>query len=59
MSEKLIKNIAIDLLCVTTIWGLLNNPYVAFSQRPCAFMPMATTILGGGISILVISRYIS
>jgi hypothetical protein len=59
MSEKLIKNIAIDLICITTVWGLLNNPYVAFSNRPCALMPMATTIIGGGISIFAISKYFS
>jgi len=59
MSEKLIKNIAVDLLCIATIWGLINNPYVAFSNRPCALMPMATTIIGGGISIFAIRKYIS
>jgi hypothetical protein len=59
MSEKLIKNIAVDLLCIATIWGLINNPYVAFSNRPCGLMPMATTIIGGGISIFAIRKYIS
>lgn len=59
MSEKFIKNIAIDIICVTTVWGLLNNPYVAIRNSNCTFMPMATTILGGGISFLVISKYIS
>ena len=58
MSEKLIKNIAIDIICITTIWGLMNNPYVALSNRPCDFMPMATTIIGGGVSIFVISKYL-
>lgn len=59
MSEKLIKNIAVDLLCIATIWGLINNPYVAFRNGNCPFMPMATTIIGGGISIFAISKYIS
>jgi len=57
MSERLIKNIAIDLIGIMTIWGLLNNPYVALNGRPCGFMPMATTIIGGGLSLLVIRRY--
>jgi hypothetical protein len=59
MSEKLIKNIAIDLICITTVWGLLNNPYVAIRNSHCPFMPMATTIIGGGISIFAIRKYIS
>jgi len=58
MSEKLIKNIAIDIICITTIWGLMNNPYVALSDRPCALIPMATTIIGGGVSLLAISKYL-
>jgi hypothetical protein len=57
MSDRLIRDIAVDVLCITTIWGLLNNPYVAMSDNPLNNMPLFTTVFGAGISIFVITKY--
>ena len=29
----LIKNIAFDIISITTVWGLLNNQYATFNVR--------------------------
>jgi len=49
MNEQQIKNIAVDILCITTMWGLLNNPYGRDTIK---------TIIGGGISIYAIMKYL-
>ena len=56
-TDKLIKNIAIDIMCVTTIWGLLNNPYTALSNKFHTPVPMCITIFGTGISLFVMKKY--
>jgi hypothetical protein len=30
-TSKLIKDVALDIMCVTTIWWLLNNPFMALN----------------------------
>lgn len=56
-TDKLIKDIAIDIMCVTTIWGLLNNPYMALSSKFFNSVPMCITIFGTGISLFVMKKY--
>ena len=56
-TDKLIKNATIDIIAVTTIWGLLNNPYMALSNKFINQVPMCITIFGTGISLFVIKKY--
>jgi len=56
-TDQLIKDIAIDIICVTTIWGLLNNPYMALSTNFHNKVPMCITIFGTGISLFVMKKY--
>jgi hypothetical protein len=56
-TNTLIKNIATDIICITTIWGLLNNPYMALSNKFLNTTPICITTLGIGISLFVIKKY--
>lgn len=56
-TDKLIKDVAIDMICVTTIWGLLNNPYMPLNYKFHNQLPMYITIFGTGISLFVMKKY--
>ena len=51
-------NIATDIICITTIWGLLNNPYMAISNKYLNISPICITPLGIGLSLFVIKKYL-
>jgi hypothetical protein len=59
---NLIKNIAVDILAVTTIWALLNNVDIPlnnlkYNNKLYDFNPTSKTIFGVGISLYIISKY--
>ena len=62
-TNNLIKDVAVDLICVTTMWALLNNPYMALNYYPSLnnslrdITPMCTMLLGFGISAFAIKKY--
>jgi len=60
MSERLIKNIAVDILCLTTLWSLLNNPYTAirYYTDKTTYLPTVLTGIGVGVSMIVINKYL-
>ncbi len=62
-TNHLIKEVALDIICVTTMWAILNNPYTALNYYPKLnnglrdITPMCTLLLGFGISAFVIKKY--
>jgi hypothetical protein len=59
---NLIKNVAVDILAVTTIWALLNNPDIPlnnlkYNNKLYDFSPTYKTIFGVGVSLYIISKY--
>jgi len=62
-TNNLIKHVAVDIICVITIWALLNNPYMAIVVYPrlknglCDITPMCTMLLGFGVSAFAINKY--
>lgn len=56
-TDKLIKDVAIDIMCLTTIWGLVNNPYMALSTKYHSLVPICITIFGTGISLFLMKKY--
>ena len=56
-TDRLIKDVAIDIICATTIWGLLNNPYMALSTKYHSPAPICITIFGTGISLFLMKKY--
>jgi len=56
-TNNLIKNAAIDIICVTTMWGLLNNPYIAVNNK-YNNAPIYMATLGSVVSIFVIAKYL-
>jgi hypothetical protein len=60
---NLIKTITVDILAVTTIWALLNNPdiplnYFKYNNNEIYNInPTYKTIFGVGISLYIISKY--
>jgi hypothetical protein len=56
-TNNLIKNVAIDIMCITTMWGLLNNPYVAINNK-CNTLPIYMTPLVSVVSVFVIAKYL-
>jgi len=57
-TNKLIKDVAVDIMCVTTIWGLVNNPYMALSSKFHNLTSNCITIFGVGVSLYVIKKYL-
>lgn len=53
MNEKKLTDIAVDILCITTIWGLLNNQ--SLSRNSYNTLPL---IMGVSFSIYTIMKYI-
>jgi hypothetical protein len=61
-TTDLIKNIAVDILAVTTVWALLNNPDIPldnlkYNNKQYYFNPTYKTIFGVGFSLYIISKY--
>ena len=63
-TNNLIKDVAIDIICLTTMWNLLHNPYMAlnyYSKLDNKFNEITTTCLmvfGVGVSALVVKKYL-
>jgi len=57
-TNTLIKNIATDIIGVTAIWGLLNNPYMALSNKFHNTTSICMTTLGIGLSLFIIKKYV-
>jgi len=59
---NLIKGSTCDIIALTTIWALLNNPdiplnYFKYNNKLYDFNPTYKTIFGVGISLYIISKY--
>ena len=63
-TNNLIKDVAIDIICVTTMWNLLNNPYMALNYYPkldnklSDITPTCLMIFGVGVSAFVVKKYL-
>jgi len=68
MSDNLIKEVAFDVIAVTCIWSLLNNPYLAngYHYKFCInsnhyyvnCSPVYSIIFGLGVSTAVLVKYL-
>ena len=68
MSDKLIKHVAVDIIAITSMWALLNNPYMAnaytfkfyLNSYHCHlnYSPTYSTIFGLGLSTIVLLKYL-
>ena len=62
MSERFISNAVIDIVCVTTIWSLLNTNelrfYTTYNNNRNDVSNLCKTIIGTGVSLFVISKYL-
>jgi hypothetical protein len=65
MTDALIKSAAIDIIAITSMWALLNNPYMAntyhfhFSNHyRLNYSPVYSTMLGIGFSTIVLIKYL-
>jgi hypothetical protein len=62
MSERFISNAVIDIVCVTTIWSLLNmndiRYYALYNNERYDVSNLCKTIIGTGVSAFVISKYL-
>jgi hypothetical protein len=65
MTDALIKSVAIDIITITSMWALLNNPYMAnvyhfnFSYHEnLNYSPAFSTMLGIGVSTIVLIKYL-
>lgn len=68
MSNELIRNVAIDIITITTMWGLLNNPYISnlytfkFYLNSYDYndnhLPRYSSILGIAVSTIILSKYL-
>jgi len=59
MTDTLIKNVAIDMIAITSMWALLNNPYMANAYHyNVNYSPVYSTILGIGVSTFVLIKYL-
>ena len=68
MSDNLIKEIAFDVIAVTCIWGLLNNPYLANAYHYkfyinsnhyyVIYSPVYSMMLGIGVSTAVLVKHL-
>jgi len=59
---KLIKESTCDIIALTTIWALLNNPdiplnYFKYNNKLYDFNTTYKIIFGVGISLYIISKY--
>jgi hypothetical protein len=63
-TNELIKHIAVDIICITTIWSLVNNPnftvnyYIRLNNNLYNISPMYNIIAGFGITFYVLTKYI-
>ena len=69
MTDALIKNVAIDMIAITSMWALLNNPYMAnayhlkffmnsYHYNEVNYLPVYSTMLGIGVSTMVLIKYL-
>jgi hypothetical protein len=63
MTDALIKNVAFDIIAVTSMWALLNNPYMVNINShhynvKYLLVSVYSTMLGIGISTFVLIKYI-
>jgi hypothetical protein len=60
-TNQLIKDVAVDIICVTTMWSLLNNPYMAFNYAKSDKLyitPTYLTIFGCSVTAFILSKYL-
>ena len=59
----MIKDVAVDIIAITTIWALLNNPDMPLNyfknneNKIYDINPTYKTIFGVGVSLYIISKY--
>jgi hypothetical protein len=59
MTDALIKNVAFDIIAITSMWALLYNPYMVNSYHyNVNYLPVYSTMLGIGVSTLVLIKYL-
>ena len=61
-THELIKNIAVDIIFVTTTWSLVNNPYMALNyysnfKHLRNIFPMCSIFFGVSVSTIIILKY--
>ena len=57
-TERLIKNVAFDIISVITIWGILNNLNTNVKVNNVVFDIFAIrTIVGFGASLYILHKY--
>jgi len=63
-TNELIKHVAFDIICITTLWSAVNNPYFAvnhyirLNNNLYTISPIYNIIASFGISFYVITKYI-
>ena len=68
MTDALIKNVAFDMIAITSMWALLYNPYMVNTYHYKFFInsyhcnvnysPIYSTMLGIGVSTFVLIKYL-
>ena len=59
MTDALIKNVAFDISAITSMWALLYNPYMVNAHHyNVNYLPVYSTMLGVGVSTLVLIKYL-
>ena len=56
----LIKDVALDIICITTVWSVLNNPYINFNiyfNNKIYNISPITPLMGLSFSIYLIAKY--
>jgi hypothetical protein len=54
-TNTLIKIVAIDVITITTYWGLVNN--YKTPNNHIKYLPIYSTILGVGLMVLSVKKY--
>ena len=56
-TNKLIKNAVIDIICVTSLWSLLNNPHLVLKYNN-TLLTCGLNCLGTCLSLIVVFKYL-
>ena len=58
MTDALIKDVAFDMIAITSMWALLYNPFMVNAYNFNVYLPVCSTMLGIGVSTFVLIKYI-
>ena len=61
-TNNLIKDVAVDIICVITTWGLLNNTYMALNyyskfKKLRDIFPVCSIFFGVCVSTIILLKY--